>query len=389
MALTILRFCLFVPKFTYYLRCSPLWKFNTLLDNLDAFVKNILTSILNCPISNQAWSQASLPIRYGGLGIRKISSVSLPAFLSSVYSTHTLYGKIISNSLGSIEVSGLTEARNEWSMHSPSQVPVSLSSQRQWDDIICKTTFDTLLANANSKKDRARLLAVSAKESGYWLHALPSANLGTLLDHTTLSVLIGLRLGATINQPHRCHCGDCVDAFGHHGLSCSRSAGRFSRHSTLNDIIRRSLATAHVPAVLEPIGLARSDGKRPDGMTLVPWKMGRSLVWDATCVDTLAASHIQATSSMAGAAAISAEQAKRRKYENLDGSFVFVPFGVETLGPWGPGARALFEEIAKRVIESTGDPRAGSYLGQRISLAIQRGNAASILGTMPRCGLLL
>ncbi|CAH2268373.1 jg15827 [Pararge aegeria aegeria] len=87
-----------------------------------------------------------------------------------------------------------------------------------------------------------------------------------------------------------------------------------------------------------------------------------------------------------GAAASSAEQAKRRKYENLDSSFIFVPFGVETLGPWGPEARALFKELSKRVIESTGDPRAGSYLGQRISLAIQRGNAASILGTVPRCG---
>ncbi|CAH2263171.1 jg24009 [Pararge aegeria aegeria] len=75
-----------------------------------------------------------------------------------------------------------------------------------------------------------------------------------------------------------------------------------------------------------------------------------------------------------------------RKYENLDSSFIFVPFGVETLGPWGPEARALFKELSKRVIESTGDPRAGSYLGQRISLAIQRGNAASILGTVPRCG---
>ncbi|CAH2207670.1 jg26300 [Pararge aegeria aegeria] len=89
---------------------------------------------------------------------------------------------------------------------------------------------------------------------------------------------------------------------------------------------------------------------------------------------------------MVGAAATSAEQAKRRKYENLDSSFIFVPFGVETLGPWGPEARALFKELSKRVMEASGDPRAGSYLGQRISLSIQRGNAASILGTVPRCG---
>ncbi|CAH2254208.1 jg14378 [Pararge aegeria aegeria] len=58
----------------------------------------------------------------------------------------------------------------------------------------------------------------------------------------------------------------------------------------------------------------------------------------------------------------------------------------ETLGSWGPEARALFKELSKRVIESTCDPTAGSSLGQRISLAIQKGNAVSILGTVPRCG---
>ncbi|CAH2217691.1 jg26589 [Pararge aegeria aegeria] len=48
--------------------------------------------------------------------------------------------------------------------------------------------------------------------------------------------------------------------------------------------------------------------------------------------------------------------------------------------------RHFFKELSKRVIESTGDPRAASYLGQRISFAIQKGKAASILGTVPRCG---
>ncbi|CAH2228975.1 jg22628 [Pararge aegeria aegeria] len=37
-------------------------------------------------------------------------------------------------------------------------------------------------------------------------------------------------------------------------------------------------------------------------------------------------------------------------------------------------------------VKSTGDPRADSYHGQTISLAIQKGNAASISGTAPRCG---
>ena len=33
---------------------------------------------------------------------------------------------------------------------------------------------------------------------------------------------------------------------------------------------------------LEPTGLDRSDGKHPDGITMVPWKNGNLLVWVAT-----------------------------------------------------------------------------------------------------------
>ncbi|XP_063371156.1 zinc finger protein 596-like [Cydia amplana] len=46
----------------------------------------------------------------------------------------------------------------------------------------------------------------------------------------------------------------------------------------------KALVSANVPCVLEPPGLCRTDGKRPDGLTLVPWQKGRCLLWDATCV---------------------------------------------------------------------------------------------------------
>lgn len=45
------------------------------------------------------------------------------------------------------------------------------------------------------------------------------------------------------------------------------------------------------------------------------------------------------------------------------------------------GARSVVDDNLKRVIESAGDPIAGIYIGQKVSLAIQCGNAASILGT--------
>ena len=69
-----------------------------------------------------------------------------------------------------------------------------------------------------------------------------------------------------------------VDCLGHHGLSCRKSAGRIARHASINNSIRRALAIAGVPAVLESNGLARDDGEKPDGMTIMPWKLGRPLV---------------------------------------------------------------------------------------------------------------
>ena len=87
------------------------------------------------------------------------------------------------------------------------------------------------------------------------------------------------RLGTTLCRPHAClHCGAEVNHLGTHGLSCVRSEGRHHRHAALNDIVHMALTAAHIPSRLDPSGIFRSDGKRPDGITVVPWKSGRLLV---------------------------------------------------------------------------------------------------------------
>ena len=128
-------------------------------------------------------------------------------------------------------------------------------------------------------------------------------------------------------------------------------------------------------------GLSRSDAKRPDGVTLVPWSRGRCLLWDATCPDTLAPSHVHRSSIEAGAAAAAAEAIKTAKYASLAVAHEFVPVVIETLGTWGTAGLAFVNEIGRRISSVTGDPRAASFLRQRLSMAVQRGNAASVLGT--------
>ena len=41
----------------------------------------------------------------------------------------------------------------------------------------------------------------------------------------------------------------------------------------------------------QPQGLSRSDGKCPDGLTLVPWQSGKPLVWNVTVICPLADSY--------------------------------------------------------------------------------------------------
>ena len=127
-------------------------------------------------------------------------------------------------------------------------------------------------------------------------------------------------------------------------------------------------------------GLFATDRKRPDGMTTFPYKLGKPLAWDFTCVDTTCASYLQQSTTEAGKAAEIAEQRKRNKYSPLT-DFYFIPIAAETLGPFGPEATQFIEEIGNKISNINGDKRSKSYLFQSLSIAVQRGNGACVMGT--------
>ena len=83
---------------------------------------------------------------------------------------------------------------------------------------------------------------------------------------------MGLRLGLPLCRPHLCsQCGSEVGASGTHGLSCQFSKGRHPHHAAVNDVLKRSLEAAKIPSHLKPSDIFRADGKRPDGVSIVPW----------------------------------------------------------------------------------------------------------------------
>ena len=60
-----------------------------------------------------------------------------------------------------------------------------------------------------------------------------------------------------------------------------------------------------------------------------------------------------------------------------------MPVAIETFGSWGTSAKKLIQDVGKKLCEVTKEERSTTYLKQRISVAIQKGNAAAILGTIP------
>jgi len=186
----------------------------------------------------------------------------------------------------------------------------------------------------------------------------------------------------TFNNNKNNKAGKAVDARGLHGLSCHRNAPRQQHHSHLNDILWKAVKRAQMPAVKEPIRLMWDDNKRPDGTTLLPWARGKPVAWDVTVPDAYAESHIGSTATKPGAAAHKSAQNKIDKYSKLASTHIFYPFAIESAGKWHETAIELTQEIGKHITTITEDTWETTFLFQRFSMALQRGNAVSFHNTL-------
>jgi len=138
----------------------------------------------------------------------------------------------------------------------------------------------------------------------------------------------------------------------------------------------------NIIAIKEPVSLMLGDNERPDGTTLLPWARGKPLAWDVTVPDTYAESHVANTVVTPGAAANQAAQQKTDKYCSLQSTHIFCPVAIETSGTWNVMAVDLVQEIGRRITNVTEDSRETTFLFQRLSMALQQGNAVAFQNTM-------
>jgi len=118
---------------------------------------------------------------------------------------------------------------------------------------------------------------------------------------------------------------------------------------------------------------------------VLPWANGRSMIWDfTTCPDTLATSPLNRSVLFAGADANEAESRQEVKYIAHCRPYVysFVPLAVESRGALSEEA-SDFCNLGHRITSVTTESRSFQFLMQWLCVAVQRGNAACVLGTVP------
>ena len=167
--------------------------------------------------------------------------------------------------------------------------------QQTWDAIAIRSADEQLLASLVTPLQRARFLGALAPHSADWLGAMPISNSGLFLNDDEVRIAVGLRLNpvfATL-MPLR------------EGIRCPCSA-LFRMQKRLWQANATQLAQRNSGQVVakyrdsgqkEPLGLCSNEagttqGKRPDGVTLIPWRRGRCVTWDVTVADTYSASYV-------------------------------------------------------------------------------------------------
>ena len=132
-------------------------------------------------LSDIQWLQASLPIKEGGLGLRRVASLALPASLASSTSTLSLQDALLTfHPCPSDSIS--FQYSNTW-VSRFGILPAGFEGHKQssWDLPGIAADKSQIMQNLLTPRDNAIFLAATANHLGAWLSAIPIAAAGYAL----------------------------------------------------------------------------------------------------------------------------------------------------------------------------------------------------------------
>ena len=268
-ALTILSISLGHPRAVYNLRSAPCFEDTSFLKELDDALRDAVVSSCCVAMDDKCWDRDTLPPTSGGVGIRSAADLAVPQFLASLSATRPQADLLC----GEAPDIARDAAEARWRETNGADLPREGATRLDtWTEPPAKAKRERVASSVTSRSNIARFLSASTPESAILWTGIPNSRIGTRLSDNALTIAMGLRLGLSVATPGVCRCGRVLNALGDHALSCNKGVGRSARHTEVNARIGSFLSEAGCPSVLEPAGLVRSDGKRPDGVTVLPFE---------------------------------------------------------------------------------------------------------------------
>ena len=139
-ALLILRNSMAIPKVLYILQTAPCY-LSDQLNTFDEALRSILSDVLNGDLSNeQAWLKALLPVRAGGVGVRRAAKLAPSAYLACGAGCSTLVHQILPSSCNSTDPN-LDSAISSWNQGLSVPLPTQHANVPGMNPILTRPTL--------------------------------------------------------------------------------------------------------------------------------------------------------------------------------------------------------------------------------------------------------
>ena len=116
--------------------------------------------------------QATLPTRHGGIGIRRLTGLSIPYIVSSVKSCASLISQITPSSQQAYGLSLVGESvvsfKFETSYQEVSEDDAALRQKKNWTELAARSCRDRIMRSVD-QMERACVLTAASPHSGAWI----------------------------------------------------------------------------------------------------------------------------------------------------------------------------------------------------------------------------
>ena len=393
-ALSLLRHCEGFCKAVFYMRAVRHQGEHLWLKKYDKEVDRVLAQILSSPgtdpdilLPDAARLQAALPVRMGGLGVRRSYDHWTAAAMGAASGTYALCKHLDKHYRWDAAGWSHTATRYNELVDADARVdteelPQQILKQRDLSaSIIVRQVAN--LRDEGDVQDRARLNSLLLPLAGAWITALPLPE--NVINPEEFRAVVRLRLGLVVHRDKsRCEqCGQPMDEFGVHALNCKHGGCTIRRHNRVRDLVGMLGSKAGLAPALEPKHIVLGGTKPADIFFSIGIGDGRPRAVDCTIWNPLAASHVQEAARAVGHAAVKAQSKKRGKHGDAcrKAHISFSAFAAEVFGGLGPEAATLWRHLNKMAAErADGDKVLASVKwNERLAVGLQREVGATLL----------